>query len=74
MKEKELEPQIISTIIVRPAYTKEGKPYKTASFRWIGELYVNSEKRVETSDYDRKGAAYVAVQKAIQRDPNLLNQ
>ena len=70
---KELEPQIISTIIVRPAYTEDGQPYKTASYRWIGELYVNGEKRVETSDYDRKHAAYISVQKAIQRDPKLLD-
>jgi len=71
---KEMEPQTITSIIVRPAYLKNGQPYKTASYRWIGELYVNGEKRIETTDYDRKGAAYVGIQKAIQRDHTLLKQ
>ncbi len=69
-----IEPKTIATIIVRPAYDKTGKPYDTASLRWIGELYVNGKRKYQTIDYDREGAAYVGVIKEIRRSKELLEQ
>ena len=66
------EPQTMASIIVRPAYKANGDIYRTSSTRWIGALYVNGQLRHETTDFDRKGAAYVSIQKAIKRDPDLL--
>jgi len=50
---EDVEPQIISNIVVRPTYTKDGQPTR----RWMDALYVNKEKRFETIDYDTKNAA-----------------
>lgn len=72
--DENVEPKLKASIVVRPAYVTAGElPYITSSQRWIGELYVNGEKRVETIDYDREGAAYIGVCKDIRRKPELLD-
>ncbi len=60
------EPKIKSSIIVRPAYTKDGEIYRTSSTRWIGELYVYGKKIYTSIDTDCESSAFVYVAKEIQ--------
>jgi hypothetical protein len=67
------EPEVFSSILVRPAYRASGEIYKTSIVKWIGELYVRGKKIYETSDVDSRSAAFNSVAQHIKWYQNKYN-